>query len=88
MATQATRASAEGDLREDLDPYVVSESVLTAMLGAQLFAKTTDGDDHIKRLTRSLELLLPAIVADTSLAYFREFLDRESLRHTPSQPIT
>jgi hypothetical protein len=27
-----------------------------------------------------LELLLPAIVADTSLAYFREFLAHESLR--------
>ena len=36
-------------------------------------------------LTRSLELLLPATVADTSLAYFREFLARESLRH-PQAP--
>jgi hypothetical protein len=60
---------------------VVSESILNAMLGAQLLSKTADGNDHIKRLTRSLELLLPAIVADTSLAYFREFLARESLRH-------
>jgi len=81
MATQASLASAEGDLREDLDPYVVSESIVNAMLGAQLLAKTADGDDHIKRLTRSLQLLLPAIVVDTSLAYFREFLARESLRH-------
>jgi len=80
MATQASLASAEGDLREDLDPYVVSESIVNAMLGAQLLAKTADGDDHIKRLTRSLQLLLPAIVVDTSLAYFREFLARESLR--------
>jgi hypothetical protein len=88
MTTQASLASAEGDLREGLDPYVVSESILNAMLGAQLLAKTADGNDHIKRLTRSLELLLPAIVADTSLAYFREFLARESLHHTPGQPIT
>ena len=80
MTTQASLASAEGDLREDLDPYVVSESIVNAMLGAQLLAKTADGDDHIKRLTRSLQLLLPAIVVDTSLAYFREFLARESLR--------
>jgi len=80
MATQASLASAEGDLREDLDPYVVSESIVNAMLGAQLLAKTADGDDHIKRLTRCLQLLLPAIVVDTSLAYFREFLARESLR--------
>jgi len=80
MTTQASLASAEGDLREDLDPYVVSESIVNAMLGAQLLAKTADGDDHVKRLTRSLQLLLPAIVVDTSLAYFREFLARESLR--------
>ena len=52
----ASLASVEGDLREGLDPYVVSKSILNAMLGAQL-------------------------VADTSLAHFREFLARESLRH-------
>jgi hypothetical protein len=54
--------SAEGDLRQDLDLYVVSESILNAALGTQL-------------------LFLPAIVTDTSLANFREFLARESLRH-------
>jgi AcrR family transcriptional regulator len=81
MTTQARRASTEGDLREGLDPYVVSESILNAMLGAQLLSKTADGNDHINRLTHSLELLLPAIVAETSLAYFREFLAREYLRH-------
>jgi len=81
MTAQARLASVEGDLREGVDPYAVSESILNAMLGAQLLSKTTDGNDHIKRLTRSLELLLPVIVADTSLAYFREFLARESLRH-------
>jgi AcrR family transcriptional regulator len=81
MTTQARRAATEGDLREDLDPYVVSESILNTMLGAQLLSKTADSADHIKRLTRSLEVLLPAIVAETSLAYFREFLAREYLRH-------
>jgi len=80
MTAQASLASAEGDLREGLDPHVVSESILNAMIGAQLLSKTADGDDHITRLTRSLEVLLPAIVADSSLAYFREFLARESLR--------
>ena len=88
MTTEARRASAEGDLREGLDPYVVSESILNTMLGAQLLSKTAHGNDHIKRLTRSLELLLPAIVADTSLAYFREFLARESLRRSAGHPIT
>jgi AcrR family transcriptional regulator len=83
ITTQAKRASTEGDLREGLDPYVVSESILNAMLGAQLLSKTTRGDDHIKRLTRSLDLLLPAVVADISLPYFREFLAREPLRREP-----
>jgi AcrR family transcriptional regulator len=81
MTTQARRAATEGDLRADLDPYVASESILNTMLGAQLLSKTADSTDHIKRLTRSLEVLLPAIVAETSLAYFREFLAREYLRH-------
>jgi hypothetical protein len=88
MTIQASRASTEGDLREDLDPSAVSESILNAMLGAQLLATTEGGSDHIKKLTRSLELLLPAIVADTSLGYFREFLARESLRHPPDHPST
>ena len=88
MTTQARRARTEGDLREGLDPYVVSESILNAMLGTQLLSKTADDSDHIKRLARSLDLLLPAIVAHTSLAYFREFLARESLRHPPGHRFT
>lgn len=80
MAAQASRASGEGDLRDGLDPHVVSESILNAMLGAQLLSITT-GDGHIKSLTRSLGLLLPAIVTETSLAYFLEFVAREALRH-------
>jgi hypothetical protein len=51
------------------------------MLGAQLLAKTADGNDHFMRLARSPELLLPEIVADVSLAYFREFLPASPLRH-------
>jgi hypothetical protein len=34
-------ASVEGDLREGLDPYVVSKSILNAMIGAQLVADTS-----------------------------------------------
>jgi AcrR family transcriptional regulator len=88
MTTQARRASAEGDLREGLDPQVVSESFLNAMLGARLLSKTADDNDHVKRLTRSLELLLPAIVAETSLGYFHEFLAREYLRHPQASGST
>jgi AcrR family transcriptional regulator len=88
MTTQARRASAEGDLWEGVDPDVVTEAILNTMLGAQLLSKTADGIDHIERLTRSLELFLPAIVTDTSLPYFREFLARESLRLAPDHRRT
>ena len=81
MTTQARRAITEGDLRDGLDPQVVSESILNAMLGAQLLSSAAQDADHITRLTRSLELLLPAIVAEQSLDYFRQFLAREPLRH-------
>ncbi|OBG29097.1 hypothetical protein A5672_03435 [Mycobacterium alsense] len=84
MITQADLASAEGDLREGLDSYVVSEAILGAVFGANLFSDAAGGSDHLMRLTRSLELLLPAIVADRSLDYFREFVAREPLRHHPA----
>jgi AcrR family transcriptional regulator len=82
MAAQAARAGTEGDLREDLDPDAVAESVVAAMLGAELISNATSGGaDLIGRLTRMWEILLPAIATDASLPYFREFLARESLRH-------
>ncbi|MGO9511538.1 MAG: TetR family transcriptional regulator [Mycobacterium sp.] len=59
ITTQARRASADGDLREGLDPEVVGESILNAMLGAQLLYTTAGGNDHIKRLTQSLAWLDP-----------------------------
>ena len=39
MTIQASRAITEGDLRDSLDPQVVSESILNAMLGAQLLLR-------------------------------------------------
>ena len=81
MAAQGRRAIVEGDLREGLDPETVAESIVDAMFGAQLLSKAMPGGDHIERLRRMWELLLPAIVPDASLPYFREFLAREALRH-------
>jgi len=88
MTTQASRAITEGDLRDGLDPQVVSESILNAMLGAQLLCTAAQDADHITRLTRSLELLLPAIVAEQSLDYFRQFLAREPIRHLQADGST
>ena len=88
MTIQASRAITEGDLRDSLDPQVVSESILNAMLGAQLLSTAAQNADHITRLTRSLELLLPAIVAEQSLDYFRQFLAREPIRHLQADGST
>jgi AcrR family transcriptional regulator len=83
MTAQASRAIAEGDIRAELDPQLVSESIIGATFGARILGQTTSGgsDDLIRRLTQMWELLFPAIVTDTSLAYYREFLAREALRH-------
>jgi AcrR family transcriptional regulator len=82
MAAEARRAIGEGDIRAELDPQVVSESIIGATFGARILGQTTsDGSDLVRRLTQIWELLFPAIVTDTSLAYYREFLSREALRH-------
>lgn len=81
VAAQTRRAIAEGDLRADLDPDGVSESIVGAMFGARLLGRTISGRDPVRRLTQMWELLLPGIVTDDALPYFRQFLAREYLRH-------
>jgi AcrR family transcriptional regulator len=86
MTAEARRAIAEGDIREELDPLVVSESIIGATFGARMMGERTgegtgDGNDLVRRLTQMWELLFPAIVTETSLGYYREFLAREALRH-------
>jgi AcrR family transcriptional regulator len=82
ITTQAGRAISEGDIRSELDPQVVSESIVGATLGARLLGQTTTRDkDLVRRLTQMWELLFPAIVTEASLDYYREFLAREALRH-------
>jgi AcrR family transcriptional regulator len=88
MAVQARRAIDEGDLREDLDPDMISESIVGAMVGAQLLSRATSDGDLVGRLSRLWELLLSTMVTDTALPYFREFLARESLRHMQTSSAT
>jgi hypothetical protein len=82
--TECTRqAIDEGDLRGDLDPQAVGETILGSMLGVELLANATSaGADVLPRVSRTWKVLLPAIVSQESLAYFDEFLARESLRHS------
>src|SRR5271155_518422 len=82
MTAEARRAIAEGDIRAELDPHMVSESIIGATFGARILGQTTAGsNDLIRQLTQMWELLFPAIVTEASLAYYREFLAREALRH-------
>jgi AcrR family transcriptional regulator len=82
MTGEAKRAIAEGDIRSELDPRMVSEAIIGATFGARILGQTTTGgNDLVRRLTQMWELLFPAIVTDTSLGYYREFLAREALRH-------
>lgn len=80
---EAKRAIAEGDLRPDLDPTVVGESIFSTMLGVRLLARTADDRDLIGRLRQTWELLLPALVTEESLPYFREFIARAAVRNIP-----
>jgi AcrR family transcriptional regulator len=88
MAARARQAIDEGDLRADLDPAAVGETIVATMLGAELLSNATSaGVDVLERVARTWKILLPAIVSDESLPYFREFVAREALRH-PSASTT
>jgi AcrR family transcriptional regulator len=81
LSSQSEMAQQQGDLREGIDPAVMAEVILAAVLGVELISSATPGDDLIGRLTRSWEMLLPAIATEQSLPYFQEYLARESMRH-------
>jgi AcrR family transcriptional regulator len=85
MAESTRQAVAEGDLRADLDPQAVGETIVGLMLGAELLANATSGGaDVLRRVARTWKVLLPAIVNPESLSYFDEYLARESMRHSPA----
>ncbi|MGV7537869.1 TetR family transcriptional regulator [Mycobacterium kansasii] len=88
MAGQARRAIAEGDLRDDVDPELVGESIVGATFGMRLLANAlsrSGGNGYRvesagQRLGQLWGLLLPGMTVETSLPYFREFLAREAMR--------
>jgi len=87
MTARAHNAIEEGDLRDEIEPSALGETVLVAMLGAELLSNAmSSGADVLERVARTWEVLLPAIVTDDSLAYFREFLKRESMRRAATTP--
>ena len=84
MTERTRQAIDEGDVRDDLDPRTVAETIVSSMLGAELLASAAGGADVLERITRTWGVLLQAVVSQESLPYFEEFLARESLRHSPA----
>ncbi|BBY79448.1 TetR/AcrR family transcriptional regulator [Mycolicibacterium pulveris] len=83
MTLGLREAIEEGDLRPDLDTRALGETLVGAVLGIEVLSSAmSSGADVSDRLTRMWELLLPVIVTDESLPYFRAFLARQSMRHS------
>ena len=81
MTAQTRQASAEGDVRADVESEDVGEAIISVMLGATVMSDAASGGgDLIGWLIRTWAILLPAIATAESLPYFREFLAREALR--------
>ena len=94
-AQEARRAAKEGDLRSDIEPDVLSASIVGTVSGTRLIATAISshgriGDvfgDPFARLHQIWELLLPGIVSEASLPYFQQFLRREVMRHTAAANV-
>ena len=83
LVAQAAQAQEQGDLRDGLAPAAAAELILATVLGVELLSSTASGGaDLIDRLVSVWEVLLPAITNPESLSFFKEFLARESMRHT------
>ena len=81
---QVRAAVTSGDLRDDLDPDDVSETIWATVLGSHLLSDAV-GDDLYARLARSWRVLVGGIAPQGSLAYFRDFVARtyQTYAHPP-----
>jgi AcrR family transcriptional regulator len=88
MTTLVEEARVAGDLRADVQSSAVAEMIVSALLGAELLTHGTPGrqPDLPQRVAYIWETLLPSIVDEDRLEYFREFVAREPLRRTESRP--
>ncbi|WP_099024157.1 TetR/AcrR family transcriptional regulator [Mycolicibacterium palauense] len=86
IITGLTRQAAEeDDLSGLVPPESVAEVLVSTYLGVELFSLgSAQGADMVERLHRVWEVLLPAITAEDSLPFMREYLEREvTLRRRP-----
>ncbi|BBY29085.1 ScbR family autoregulator-binding transcription factor [Mycolicibacterium sediminis] len=81
MTRLTTSAITEGDLRDDIDPEDASNAIIGALLGAELLSSAlADSTDLRVRFGKVWAVMLPALISEDSLGYYREFLARQSLR--------
>jgi AcrR family transcriptional regulator len=80
---QVEKAVAEGDVRADIAPGDVAETICAGVLGCHLLSDAM-GDDPFARLARTWRVLLRSIVSDDALPYFHDFLSRTLAQY--SQP--
>ncbi len=84
---QVRLAQSEGDIRSDLDADVVGGVILSTLIGAEVISNSlSGGSDLVMRVNHAWETLLPTIVPEESLSYFRQFLARQSSRLQPATP--
>lgn len=80
----AERAIAQGDLLPDLDPETIGLLLQEMSSGVHITAVGTDSIDQMAtRMERVWYFLLPSIVPEEKVAYFREFAARRLRRYVP-----
>jgi transcription-repair coupling factor (superfamily II helicase) len=78
------RAIGQGDLRSDLDPEVVGLVLQEMVSGVHITAVGTESIEGMPtRMERVWYYLLPALVPEEKLSYFREFAARRLRRYEP-----
>ena len=89
MSARVRQAQVEGDIRADVEPDVVGEFIVSALVGVQVIWSSGSGNaDLVQRIGQAWNFLLPAIVVERSLPYFREYVARQWQRHVPPEPAS
>ncbi|ULE32408.1 ScbR family autoregulator-binding transcription factor [Mycobacterium sp. IDR2000157661] len=76
------QAQDDGDIRPDLDVDALGRFLVSALVGVNVVSTSiTGGADSVTRAMQAWEVLLPALVPESALTYFREFLVRQAGRY-------
>jgi AcrR family transcriptional regulator len=87
MTDRVRSAVEERDMRADVGVDAIVATIVATTLGSEvLWSALSDGHDLRGRISNTWAVLLPAIVPEESLGYYREFLARQSLRNPTPNP--